>query len=89
MTNSVPHDDPNDEDYAVAMLPGMDAPQKVSVLDLIDPSVPRASKELRAERMGICRGCDRFKMHTFCAECGCTMKFKTWLEPADCPLGKW
>ena len=77
------------DDFAVAMLPGMKEPQKVSVLDLIDPSVPRADKETRAARMATCHGCDRFKAGTLCGECNCVMKFKTWLGPASCPLGKW
>ena len=64
-------------------------PSKVSVIDLIDPSVPRANQAKRAERMAICKGCDKLKLGTLCSECNCVMKFKTWLEPADCPLGKW
>lgn len=77
------------DDYAMAQLPGMDDPRPMSVLDLIDPSVARADKATRDARLSECRSCDRLKAGTFCAECSCVMKFKTWLSPATCPLGYW
>lgn len=64
-------------------------PKRVTVFSLIDSSVPRADAEERSRRMAICKGCDRLKLNTLCSECNCIMKFKTWLGPATCPLGKW
>lgn len=76
----------NSDDFSMAQLPGDDAPRKMSVLDLIDPSVPRADKATRDARMAICRGCEYFQAGTLCSVCHCVMKFKTWLGPAECPL---
>lgn len=73
----------------IAQLDPSVEPAKVKVLDLIDPNVPRANAEERAKRMAECKGCDRLKLGTLCSECNCVMKFKTWLGPATCPLGKW
>lgn len=48
------------------------------------------SRDTRAERVDVCRGCDRLFTPTFtCKECGCFMGLKTWLGDATCPLGKW
>ena len=79
----------NEWDETIAQLDPSVEPRKVKVLDLIDISVPRANAEERARRMAICKGCDRLKLNTLCSECNCVMKFKTWLGPATCPIGKW
>jgi hypothetical protein len=79
----------NEWDETIAQLDPAVEPSKVRVLDLIDISVPRADAEERARRMAICKGCDRLKLNTLCSECNCIMKFKTWLGPATCPIGKW
>jgi len=63
-------------------------PRPVKVLDLLDPRMPRCTGQEKADRMLICRDCDRFNGHT-CSECGCFMVLKTWLQDATCPLGKW
>jgi hypothetical protein len=79
----------NEWDETTAQLEPSVEPAKMRVLDLIDPNVPRADAEERARRMAICKGCDRLKLNTLCSECNCVMKFKTWLGPATCPIGKW
>ena len=56
--------------------------------DLLNPSSPRADKQLRSERMEICRACPEL-LAGFCKKCGCRMKWKTTLLDATCPLGKW
>lgn len=63
--------------------------ESVNVLDLLDPSQPRADKETRASRLGVCKECPSFKLKSVCNECGCFMPVKTWLSNATCPLGKW
>lgn len=78
-----------DIDYALAQLPGMNEPQRVRVLDMIDDSVPMVTPEVRAKRINICRSCPEFQEGTRCAQCNCTMKFRTWLDTAECPLHKW
>lgn len=61
----------------------------VTPVDLLD-SENYTNKNIRNERMDICKGCDRlFKPTRQCKECGCFMALKTWLKNADCPLGKW
>jgi hypothetical protein len=47
-------------------------------------------KEIAAERLKICEGCDRLNIENYqCQECGCFMKFKTEWPFAKCPLDKW
>lgn len=77
------------DDWAMAQLDPAQPPKSVRVLDLIDPNVPRASSEIRKERMSICHSCPELKFDAVCSQCNCVMKFKTWLGPATCPLGKW
>ena len=77
------------DDWVLAQLDQSEEPRAMRVLDLIDPNVPRAGAETRKERMSVCRECPELKLGTVCAQCNCVMKFKTWLEPATCPLGKW
>ena len=48
------------------------------------------SKELRTERLDVCRGCPfLFKPTYTCKKCGCFMAAKTWLVAAGCPEDKW
>jgi hypothetical protein len=48
------------------------------------------SRELRKQRMAICRSCDSFRKDVpLCKECGCFMPIKTSLKNSFCPLGKW
>lgn len=58
--------------------------------DLFNKNIGRVENELAAERLDICKGCDRFiKSTSQCKECGCIMKLKTKLPNASCPLHKW
>jgi len=42
------------------------------------------------ERLKVCRTCDQFnKENSKCAKCGCFMDYKTLLQNAECPIGKW
>jgi hypothetical protein len=88
--NSMTPEEVNDhDDYSMGLMLGASEPHPVRVIDLIDPNIPRANEQQRAERMSICRSCDKFRMGTLCSECNCIMKFKTWLSPATCPIHKW
>ena len=53
----------------------------------------KVSKEIRNERMDICKSCPSFiKDSKRCSECGCMMEMKTWIggDPNTlCPLQKW
>lgn len=60
----------------------------VNVFDIIDPNQPRVSKNIRNDRLSICKQCERYSMGR-CLECGCFMKLKTTLANASCPLHKW
>lgn len=49
---------------------------------------PQTAPDLAAERLAICRACDKFRDGT-CRLCGCNMAVKvTWREQR-CPEGKW
>jgi hypothetical protein len=63
--------------------------KQVSPFDLLS-SENYTTKNIRDNRLDICKDCDRlFKPTRTCRECGCFMAAKTWLKDADCPLGKW
>jgi hypothetical protein len=47
-----------------------------------------ASPELRAERMVICEGCDRF-VGGRCSACGCRLAAKVAMQSESCPIQKW
>ena len=47
-----------------------------------------ASKEIRAERRGICNVCSSRK-GILCTECGCIIRAKTCVAFEKCPIGKW
>lgn len=58
--------------------------------DLLNPNVERATAEEAAERLKICKDCDRYlKVTSQCKECGCVMIGKVKLKSAVCPIGKW
>lgn len=57
---------------------------------MVMPGVKKVSIELATERMSICNSCpELIKLTSNCKKCGCFMKFKTRLDGATCPLGKW
>jgi Family of unknown function (DUF6171) len=48
------------------------------------------SKDEEQRRLNICQSCEFFNAEkSTCRKCGCFMKFKTRLNSADCPAGKW
>ncbi len=58
--------------------------------DLLNPNEPRSEEELKKQRLSICRQClEYISLTTQCKKCGCVMEFKTRLENAVCPIGKW
>ena len=58
--------------------------------DLLNPNEPRSEDKLQKERMSICMGCpELIQLTKQCKKCGCIMEFKTRLQNAQCPLGKW
>ena len=62
----------------------------VTPLDLLNPAIKKASKDLAKSRIQICLECpELIKITTHCKKCGCFMSFKTTLEIAKCPIGKW
>jgi ribosomal protein L32 len=58
--------------------------------DLLNSNEPRSEEYLKEQRLSICRQCPEYiKLTTMCKKCGCIMEFKTRLENAQCPIGKW
>lgn len=76
----------DDDDIITIHIDGEE--RSVSVFDIINPSSPKISKDVRNARMSICKQCDRYSLGR-CLECGCVMKLKTMLTNATCPLHKW
>lgn len=79
----------NNDDIIFMQPYGEDAPRDVSVLDLLNPNIDRASSEERKAHLDICKQCPMLQFGTRCSECGCIMQMKTWLRDAKCPLDKW
>ena len=49
-----------------------------------------ASDEIYAERIGICKSCDKYReLENECAECGCYIPMKAKIILDSCPLEKW
>jgi hypothetical protein len=47
-------------------------------------------KQMRAERLDICRDCPHFiKLTNQCKKCGCLMQLKAMIPNAHCPIKKW
>lgn len=47
-------------------------------------------QNIAEERYSICLQCpELLQLTSQCKKCGCFMNFKTKLEKASCPLGKW
>lgn len=62
----------------------------VSPLDLVNPNTEWAEESLSNERYSICKSCpELIKLTKQCKKCGCFMEFKTKLNGAVCPIGKW
>ncbi len=49
-----------------------------------------ASDEIYAERIGICKSCDKYmELENQCSECGCYIPMKAKIVLDSCPLEKW
>lgn len=57
------------------------------VIRLMKPQ-ERASEEVTARRLQICRECDRLEMGT-CLACGCYVELRSALKNGKCPYKKW
>lgn len=58
--------------------------------DLINPNTEMATGDLASSRYSICKQCpELIKLTKQCKKCGCFMEFKTKLNGAVCPIGKW
>lgn len=59
----------------------------------MESTIPHPNESLKAsERLEICKKCENLKpvlSVSRCALCNCVMFFKTKLESAKCPIGKW
>jgi hypothetical protein len=48
------------------------------------------TEEQRNRRFEICKACEwLYTPTTTCKKCGCFMVAKTYLQSAECPIGKW
>ena len=47
------------------------------------------SKEIREQRVELCKSCDNLNNVQICDLCGCIMPVKTWLKFSECPDKKW
>ena len=64
--------------------------RQVKPWDMWNDDVPRATDEVRDERLSICMSCEHLvKFTKQCKKCGCFMAIKTKLAGAECPVGKW
>ncbi len=62
----------------------------VTPLDLLNPKARKIDESHAQGRMDICKACpELIQLTDQCKKCGCFMQFKTKLEGAKCPLGKW
>jgi hypothetical protein len=52
-----------------------------------DPTV--APRAVAAERLEICKACDRYTDKRTCELCQCFMPLKTTMANMKCPLDKW
>ncbi len=59
----------------------------LKVIRLMKPH-ERASEEVIAGRLQICRECDRLEMGT-CLACGCYVELRSALKNGKCPYKKW
>jgi len=62
----------------------------VTPLDLLNPKARKIDESHAQGRMDICKACpELIQLTDQCKKCGCFMQFKTKLEGAKCPIGKW
>ena len=62
----------------------------VTPFDALNPNTKKTSDEIANQRYNICKSCpELIKLISQCKKCGCFMIYKTKLELASCPIGKW
>ena len=60
------------------------------VWDLLNPNTKWADEHKTNLRYSICKSCpELIKLTKQCKKCSCLMQFKTKIEKASCPIGKW
>jgi hypothetical protein len=57
------------------------------VIRMMRPS-EKAKEEVAAERLAVCRECDRLEMGT-CLACGCYVELRAARKDGRCPYKKW
>lgn len=63
--------------------------EQVDPFDILNKK-NHTTQEEHDRRYEICKGCEfLFKPSRTCKKCYCFMPLKSWLEKADCPIGKW
>jgi hypothetical protein len=69
---------------------GKSLPPPVRPWHMLKTSEPRATDEVAASRLSICRECpELIGLTNQCKKCGCVMNLKVKLAKAWCPLHKW
>jgi hypothetical protein len=57
-----------------------------------DPSLC-TTREIKDQRLATCKQCEHhmngLNLLDLCTKCGCVLQWKTWLNRAECPVGKW
>ena len=68
----------------------MDENKEVRPWHLLNPNNYDKNEDKVAARMAICLECPLLLFPAkICSKCKCIMNFKTKLEHAHCPIGKW
>jgi hypothetical protein len=53
----------------------------------------RTTQEIQKQRLATCKECEHringLNLLDLCTKCGCVMQWKTWINGAQCPVGKW
>lgn len=67
---------------------GDSSPRRERVVDVLGPSIPRVSGDVRTERWDACASCSELD-GAVCGVDGSPMPLRTWITDAVCPMGKW
>jgi hypothetical protein len=59
-----------------------------AMVQWVGAGAPVVNQEQKNNRLEICKSCDHYDSGT-CKLCSCNLGFKTMLETAACPIGKW
>ena len=58
--------------------------------DILNPNTGWVNEEVASQRYSLCASCpELIQLTKQCKKCGCFMTYKTKLENATCPIGKW